>query len=41
MARGTQYLDGNERRETRYNMYSREFRMYTGPSREKIEDQYE
>lgn len=41
MARGTQFLNGNEYKAASYNRYHHEFRLYDGPSVSKIEDQYE
>lgn len=41
MARGKQYLNGNFHRTTAFNIYHKQFTMYTEPSRKKIEDQYE
>ena len=38
---GTEYLNGNEYRQTKFDMFRKEFRMYNGSSREKIENQYE
>lgn len=39
-ARGTQYKNGREYRETAFNIYSEEFEIYKGPSRRIIEQQY-
>lgn len=41
IARGSQYLNGNFHKRASYNRYWKEFAMYTGPSRDKIERQYE
>lgn len=41
MARGKQYLNGSYYADSAYNKFWKQFAMYTGPSREKIENMYE